>query len=63
MVGGVEEESEDGEFAVVEGDGGDFKAKEGKGVIGFDGVGDEFGDERFLDVFVRLEDVLVDAGE
>ncbi len=32
-------------------------------MVGFDGVGDEFGDEGFLDVFVRLKDVLIDAGE
>ncbi len=45
MVIGVEEESEDGELAVVEGDWGDMEPEEGEGLVRFDDVGDELGDE------------------
>ncbi len=45
MVIGGESESEDGELAVVEGDGGDGEAEECEGGEGFDDVGDELGDE------------------
>ena len=62
-VGHIEDEAKDGELAVVEGDGCDVESEELEGLVGFDDVGDELGDEGFLDVFVRLEDVLIDAGE
>lgn len=45
MMFGVKEESEDGEFAVIEVDGGDVEAEEVEGLVGFDDVGDEGGDE------------------
>ncbi len=45
MVIGGEEESEDGELAVVEGDGGDGEPEECEGGEGFDDVWDELGDE------------------
>ena len=45
MVIGVEEESEDGELAVVEGDRGDCESEECEWFVGFDDVGDELGDE------------------
>lgn len=42
---GVKEESEDGEFAVVEVNGGDVEAEEGEGLVGFNDVWDEGSDE------------------
>ena len=44
-VGHVESEPEDGELAVVEGDGGDGEPEECEGGEGFDDVGDKLGDE------------------
>lgn len=45
MVRRVEEEPENGEFAVIKGDGGNVEPKEGEGLVGLDDVGDELGDE------------------
>lgn len=60
---GVEDEPKDGELAVHQGDWGDVESEEVEGLVGFNDVGDERSDKGFLNVLVRLKDVLVHTRE
>ena len=59
----IDAKSVDGEAAMHKTEGSPGGAVEVDGLIGFDGLGDEGGDERFVDVAMGFEYVLEDVVE